>query len=78
VLALAPPSDLTRLARGAGNAFPLERVLRTIDGRDTIRAHGQVDMPVWGEIFAADPLNDRVEVRMKVPRIAVHVRRIQR
>ena len=73
-----PPSDLTRLARASGNAFPLERVLRTIDGRDTIRAHGRGDMPVWGEVFAADPLNDRSEVRMKVRRIAEHVRRLQR
>lgn len=73
-----PPADLTRLARTSGNAFPLERVLRTIDGRDTIRAHGRGDMPVWGEVFATDPLNDRLEVRMKVRRIAEHLRAIQK
>jgi len=72
----APP-DLTRLARDAGGDFPLGRVIRAIDGRDHIRAHGSADMPVWGEVFAADPLNDRLEVRMKVRRLAEHVRRIQ-
>jgi mono/diheme cytochrome c family protein len=71
------PPDLTRLARDAGGEFPLARVLRAIDGRDVIRAHGSADMPVWGEVFAADPFNDRLGVRMKVRRLADHVRRIQ-
>jgi mono/diheme cytochrome c family protein len=75
-LANAPP-DLTRLARDAGGEFPLGRVIRAIDGRDTIRAHGSAEMPVWGEVFAADPFNDRLGVRIQVRRLADHVRRIQ-
>lgn len=75
-LAKSPP-DLTRLARNAGGEFPLGRVLRTIDGRDTLRAHGSADMPVWGEVFAPDPFKDRFDVRIKVRRLAEHVRRIQ-
>jgi mono/diheme cytochrome c family protein len=71
------PPDLTRLARDAGGEFPLGRVIRAIDGRDHIRAHGSGDMPVWGEVFAADPFNDRLDVRIKVRRLAEHVRRIQ-
>ena len=75
-LAKAPP-DLTRLARDAGGEFPLGSVIRAIDGRDTIRAHGSADMPVWGEVFAADPFNDRLGVRMQVRRLADYVHRIQ-
>lgn len=75
-LVKAPP-DLTRLTRDAGGEFPLGRVIRGIDGRDTIRAHGSADMPVWGEVFAAEPFNDRLGVRIQVRRLADHVRRIQ-
>jgi hypothetical protein len=75
-LAKAPP-DLTRLARDAGGDFPLGRVIRAIDGRNTIRAHGSADIPVWGDVFAADTFSDRLDVRMKVRRLAEHVRRIQ-
>jgi mono/diheme cytochrome c family protein len=45
------PADLTRLAAKAGGRFPFEDVRRTIDGRNTPRAHGSSDMPVWGEVF---------------------------
>jgi mono/diheme cytochrome c family protein len=45
------PTDLTQLAKQAGGRFPFYEVIRTIDGRETVRAHGDPDMPVWGEVF---------------------------
>ena len=42
------PTDLTAL--GAGGAFPLERVVKRIDGRDPLVAHGS-PMPVYGDFF---------------------------
>jgi mono/diheme cytochrome c family protein len=42
------PADLTQLAKKAGGKFPFYDVVRTIDGRETVRAHGDPDMPVWG------------------------------
>ena len=45
------PADLTQLAKKAGGKFSFNEIVKTIDGRQTIRAHGQSDMPVWGEIF---------------------------
>lgn len=58
--ALAPildvsPSDLTQIAAKNGNVFPFLDVLRTIDGRKPLGAHGSPGMPVWGEVFLADP-----------------------
>jgi mono/diheme cytochrome c family protein len=41
--------DLRLLARRAGGAFPRERVIRIIDGRHIIGAHGTRTMPIWGE-----------------------------
>ncbi len=43
------PSDLTRLTEDG--EFPYERVLRKIDGRDKVAAHGSSDMPVWGDVL---------------------------
>ena len=48
------PADLTQLAKQAGGKFPFYEVIRTIDGRETLRAHGDSNMPVWGEVFAAE------------------------
>ena len=44
------PTDLTRLASENGGAFPLERIVRRIDGRDMIVAHGS-PMPIYGAFF---------------------------
>jgi mono/diheme cytochrome c family protein len=75
-----PPADLTRLARDNGGEFPLERVMRAIDGRNLPRPHRGRDMPVWGDEFAADysdPFRDQYGVRIKVRRLAEFVRSIQ-
>ena len=50
--ALQPkPADLTRLRARLGTAYSLDELMRAIDGRRTIRAHGTTAMPVWGEMF---------------------------
>jgi mono/diheme cytochrome c family protein len=45
------PADLTQVARKNGGTFPEVKVQRTIAGADEIGAHGNRDMPVWGNIF---------------------------
>jgi len=44
------PVDLTRLAAENGGVFPVARVVRRIDGRDPVIAHGS-PMPVFGPFF---------------------------
>jgi mono/diheme cytochrome c family protein len=46
------PPDITGLALANGGMFPAERMRRIIDGRE-IEAHGNRDMPVWGDAFKA-------------------------
>jgi mono/diheme cytochrome c family protein len=43
--------DLTTLSRTNGGVFPHQRVYRVIDGRETVKAHGPRDMPIWGQDY---------------------------
>lgn len=44
------PADLTQLSASNDGVFPVFRVIRQIDGRDPMLAHGGA-MPLFGEIF---------------------------
>lgn len=44
------PADLTALVSGNEGVFPYERVVKRIDGRDPLVAHGS-PMPVYGHFF---------------------------
>jgi mono/diheme cytochrome c family protein len=44
------PADLTKFTTRNGGVFPGERLARIIDGRD-VPAHGDREMPVWGDAF---------------------------
>ncbi len=75
------PTDLTELTKNGGGEFPSLKLMRIIDGRETVRGHGDPDMPVWGEVFKAETgasLNRRAEVEGKVMLITEFVRSIQR
>jgi mono/diheme cytochrome c family protein len=50
VLKIAP-SDLTRLSGSNKGVFPVSRVYDAIDGKAEVLAHGERDMPVWGETY---------------------------
>ena len=78
------PADLTRLTSRHGDEYPMEQVVRTIDGREALRAHGEPAMPVWGEVLSAEhgskgkqrpPIERRVQGR--IFSIAEYLRTIQ-
>jgi mono/diheme cytochrome c family protein len=74
------PTDLTVIARENGGRFPFAKVMESIDGTKTVRAHGDSDMPVWGEIFRAQAGWDdarRAAVRGKLLEITQYVQSIQ-
>jgi len=79
-----PAPDLTTLASRNGGEFPMEQVVRAIDGRQVPRAHGEPAMPVWGEILSQElgggdrlrpPIERRVQGRIFL--IADYLRTIQ-
>ncbi|MEW6299663.1 MAG: cytochrome c [Thermodesulfobacteriota bacterium] len=63
-----PPPDLTRLAERYGDTELVDVVRQAIDGRRPIRAHGEADMPVWGEFFADEFKSDRISRRPGLPK----------
>ncbi|MGH1412809.1 MAG: c-type cytochrome [Pelagimonas sp.] len=55
------PVNLTELTASNGGVFPLERVVKRIDGRDPLVSHGS-PMPVYGDYFEGT-----FDVPMKTP-----------
>jgi mono/diheme cytochrome c family protein len=73
--------DLTLIARRAGGTFPRERVVRIIDGRHILGAHGTRTMPVWGGDFSrVERGNPEAEAmtRTVIERLADYVEQLQR
>lgn len=82
----ATPPDLTLLAKRNADVFPMDRIIRVIDGRAQIATHGPRDMPVWGEKYAAyaaehfagSPYDQEAFVRGRVLILVDYLRRNQR
>jgi mono/diheme cytochrome c family protein len=53
-----PPSDLTTISKRNGGAFPNQLMWEIIDGRTSmeIGAHGTREMPVWGQSYRAEAM----------------------
>lgn len=69
-----PPTDLTKSNLG------LPELMKVIDGRRTIRAHGSATMPVWGEVFEAQSDRDDRRARQalrEVQALAEYVRSLR-
>ena len=78
------PADLTKLSAHYGGEFPMEQVVRTIDGRQALHAHGEPTMPVWGEVLSdqhgsAEKQRPAIErrVQSRIFLIADYLRTIQ-
>jgi mono/diheme cytochrome c family protein len=71
------PSDLTQYTERNGGVFPRERVYRIIEGRD-VAAHGDREMPVWGEAFKLLPESNAAAVRARIEAVVRYLQGIQR
>lgn len=60
------PTDLTTLAKNNKGVFPFDRVYAVVDGREIIKAHGDRDMPAWGDRYSSDSVK-AAEYYMDVP-----------
>ena len=74
------PTDLTQIAKQNKGEFPMLPTMQAIDGTTSVRAHGDPDMPVWGEIFkreVRDGMDPRPAVQSRVMAITEYLRSIQ-
>jgi mono/diheme cytochrome c family protein len=79
------PPDLTLLSKNNGGVFPLDRIIKVIDGRDQVTAHGSRDMPIWGtrySVLAAEhyfdvPYDQEKYVRARILALTDYLNRIQ-
>jgi mono/diheme cytochrome c family protein len=71
-----PPADLTKFAARNGGVFPESRVTRIIDGRD-VAAHGDSEMPVWGNVFKRGRDGDQGTARARIAALVQFLASIQ-
>lgn len=74
---LTRPADLTQLATRTEGAFLAAMIQRMIDGRDRyIKAHGSIEMPVWGDAFKREGLSEEA-IKARIEAIVRYLRSIQ-
>jgi mono/diheme cytochrome c family protein len=74
------PTDLTMIAKNNNGEFSADQVAKSIDGRTTLRAHGDPEMPVWGEILdeeGAATGQAPAEIRTKIDLVTDYLKSIQ-
>ena len=77
-------SDLTTLAQRNHGMFPVLWVQEVIDGRQSFKAHGPSEMPIWGLDFLAtaresymDPYEAEAYVRARILALTEYIYRLQ-
>ena len=73
-----PPADLTQIAKRNKGVFPADQVSRQIDGRQVVKAHGDSQMPVWGDAFSKVTTgSDEPSIKAKIEALAKYLESIQ-
>jgi len=80
-----PIPDLTTLAKRNNGVFPFQWVYELVDGRQTVKAHGTKDMPIWGsrylviagEHYFDAPYDQEAVVRTRILALTEYVNRLQ-
>jgi len=70
--------NLRTLAQRNGGSFPRDAVVAYVDGRSVKAAHGDRQMPVWGDVFkGVDQEADDRTVRRRINAIADFISTLQ-
>jgi mono/diheme cytochrome c family protein len=69
--------DLTQIViRRRAESFPVAEVARIIDGRKVLEGHGTREMPVWGEVYESEGMDD-MEIRGRKGELIAYLMTIQ-
>lgn len=71
------PADLTQLEKQAGGKWDPVPIAQAIDGTRTIGAHGDPDMPVWGEVLRKQGESDPRDIQRTIAQIVDYLHSIQ-
>ena len=74
------PADLTLISKRRDGTFPTGELAEIIDGRDMVAAHGNREMPIWGERFSEEEEGDSMTERLvqgRIMMLLVYLRAIQ-
>jgi len=77
------PADLTQISKKNGGEFPTVMVEDFIRGKRGVPAHGDPDMPVWGQVFREDAVgrsgasSAKSQVHLKIAFITQYIKSIQ-
>lgn len=70
--------NLRTLAQRNGGVFPTDSVAAYIDGRDTRTAHGDRQMPIWGDVFGgADQRTPQRMIRRRIAAVVEFISTLQ-
>ena len=70
--------NLRTLAQRNGGAFPADTVTAYVDGRESKAAHGDRQMPIWGDVFrGADQSTAKRTVRRRIAAVVDFVSMLQ-
>ena len=70
------PTDLTQLAKKNNGKVPADHIA-TLLRNGVSGAHGSVDMPVWGPLFAQVSAHDDAIVQMRIANLITYIESLQ-
>jgi len=70
------PTDLTQFAKRNGGVFNDAAIHRIVDGR-TVKAHGNMEMPVWGDAFKWREGLDEDAIKARIEALVRYVASLQ-
>ncbi len=70
-------TDLTQLSRQNNGKFPTLHVKNILTGVDAVAAHGNIEMPTWGDTFKSISASDSFGA-MRIDALLQYLQKIQR